>query len=107
MMGKIFCTCGHAISFITDYLPFKGYILKDQDNDFFVDVAYELALLCQATSEAEKEEWDRRHEYLELAPPSDNKSRIFSISAPSSTLTAWRCSSAKTAGGSTFRSIVR
>lgn len=30
-MSRLFCTCGHTITDITDYLPYKAYYTPDED----------------------------------------------------------------------------
>ena len=34
-MSKFLCICGHIIVDQTDYMPYKGTILKDEDKEEF------------------------------------------------------------------------
>ena len=40
-MGKLVCKCGNVIVAQTDYLPNKGSIIKEQDEEEFFDVICE------------------------------------------------------------------
>jgi hypothetical protein len=61
-MSQLGCKCGHIIRDVSDFLPYKGDILRDQDNEeFFSVVSDELALFAAAVAANKRQEWINRH----------------------------------------------
>ncbi len=61
-MSKLGCKCGHVIQDNTDYLPYRGSVLRHQDTDCFYDTASrELALFASAVAVGKRAEWINRH----------------------------------------------
>ena len=61
-MSKLGCTCGHLIRDQTDFLPYKGRILRDYDDEAVHDaVERESEALIAAVIAGDRESWLRRH----------------------------------------------
>jgi hypothetical protein len=65
------CNCGYTIPDITDYLPFKGEVLKDQDREVvFTKLTNEIASFALALQAGKFDEWrGRRPWFGEAADP--------------------------------------
>ena len=64
-MSKFGCTCGHSIIDQTDYLPYKGQILKDQDHErFFAGSAVSLVEFLAGVRSGDLTEWHRKWPFL-------------------------------------------
>jgi hypothetical protein len=61
-MSRFRCRCGHLIIDITDDLPNKAAVLRNQDTDWFYDtVARELARFAAAVRADQRETWIAEH----------------------------------------------
>lgn len=64
-MSKFGCTCGHSIIDRTDYLPYKGQVLKDQDHEaFFAGTAESLVEFLGGVRSGDLDEWHRKWPFL-------------------------------------------
>jgi hypothetical protein len=64
-MSKLRCTCGHVIRDHTDYLSYKGEVLKDQDHElFFGGTADALAEYLTGVRSGDLSEWHRKWPWL-------------------------------------------
>jgi hypothetical protein len=62
LMSRLGCLCGNIIRDQTDFLPYKGKILRDQHTDQFHDiVAQEIASFIAAISEGKRNKWIEEH----------------------------------------------
>lgn len=76
-MSKLGCTCGHVIRDQTDFLSYKGRILKDYDNEAVYDaIERECETLIKAVIAGDRESWLRRH-FLEGYPQNLSNGAIF------------------------------
>src|SRR5208337_1153392 len=67
-LSKFLCTCGHTIRDQSDFLSFKGRILKDFDEHAFMGaLSRECEALVNAVAAGDREAWLRRH-FLESYP---------------------------------------
>src|SRR5262245_50232017 len=67
-MSKLGCTCGHVIRDQTDFLPYKGRLLRDYDLEAVYDaIERECEALIAAVVVGDRESWLRRH-FLEMYP---------------------------------------
>jgi hypothetical protein len=65
LVSKFGCTCGHSIIDQTDYLPYKGQVLKDQDNEaFFASTADALVEFMAGVRSGDLAEWHRKWPFL-------------------------------------------
>jgi hypothetical protein len=61
-MSALGCKCGHRIADQTDFLPYKGRILKDEDQEKCWSTIYtEIATFVEAVVTNKREEWLDRH----------------------------------------------
>jgi hypothetical protein len=64
-VSKLGCTCGHVIHDQTDYLPYKGQVLKDQDHEvFFASIADALVEYLAGVRSGDLAEWSRKWPFL-------------------------------------------
>ena len=64
-MSKFGCTCGHVIRDQTDYLPYKGQVLKDQDHEaFFAGTADALVAYLAGVRSGDLAEWHSKWSFL-------------------------------------------
>lgn len=61
-MSTLGCDCGHVIVDQTDSLPYKGWLLADQDEGrFYERVMADLAALVRAVKEEKRDAWIAEH----------------------------------------------
>lgn len=61
-MSMLQCKCGYQILDQTDFLPYKGYIQKDQDADrFWLTLSEVLADFTQAHLTNSQQDWLQQH----------------------------------------------
>ncbi len=59
-MSKLGCECGATISDTTDKIPYKGFIIRDQDREALYDrMADDLDAFMDAVLQGKREEWIR------------------------------------------------
>jgi hypothetical protein len=76
-MSKLLCTCGYVIADQTDFLPYKGQILKDEDEEsFWSTISKELAALIESIASGKRQEWIDRHFSSGYPKDLDNKAII-------------------------------
>lgn len=62
VVSKLGCICGHIIRDQSDRLPYKGYFLRDFDEEFvFEAIQRECEALVEAVAAGDRESWFRRH----------------------------------------------
>jgi hypothetical protein len=65
-VSKFGCTCGHVIIDRTDYLPYKGQVLKDQDHEtYFASTADALVEYLAGVRSGDIAEWHRKWPFLQ------------------------------------------
>ncbi len=70
-MSKLGCECGSVISDTTDNIPYKGSIIRDQDDEALYDsVANDISAFIEALLQGKGEEWVRS--YFLSGYPVDN-----------------------------------
>ncbi len=61
-MSKLGCECGGTISDTTDNIPYKGTIIRDQDQEALYDqMASDLNAFMDAILQGKREEWISRY----------------------------------------------
>jgi hypothetical protein len=76
-LSKLLCICGHVIHDQTDFLPYKGRILKDYDQEAVsAGITRECEALADAVATGDREAWLRRH-FLEGYPRELSDSSVF------------------------------
>ena len=71
-MSKFGCTCGHVIRDQTDYLPYKGQVLKDQDKEaFFEGTASALVEYIAGVRAGDLAQWESKWSFLRGRPDGD------------------------------------
>jgi hypothetical protein len=64
-VSKFGCTCGHLIRDQTDYLPYKGQVLKDQDREaFFAGTADALVEFLAGIRSGDLSDWHCKWPFL-------------------------------------------
>ena len=65
-MSKLGCTCGHIIRDQSDSLPYKGHVLKDQDQEAVLEgIASDVALYIKSLLGEDKGEWIAQFPWLQ------------------------------------------
>jgi hypothetical protein len=76
-VSKLRCTCGHVIRDQTDFLRYKGRILRDYDDEAVYDaIERDCEALIKAVVAGDRESWLRRH-FLEGYPRDLSNGAIF------------------------------
>jgi hypothetical protein len=71
-MSKLGCRCRNVIRDHTDYLPYKGQVLKDQDREaFFEGVAGAMSEYVAGIRSGDLTEWSRKWSFLRGRPDDD------------------------------------
>jgi hypothetical protein len=65
-MSKLVCSCGNVIPDQTDYLPYKGEVLKNQDREAFMcGVTGSLAEYIAGVRSRNLDEWHRERPWVQ------------------------------------------
>ena len=76
-MSKFRCTCGHIIVDQTDYLSYKGMVIKDQDSENFLSgIVGSCASLAEALQQDRRTEWIDENFGSDYPRDLDNSSMI-------------------------------
>jgi hypothetical protein len=100
-VSKFSCTCGHVIRDQTDYLPYKGQVLKDQDHEaFFASTADALVEYLAGVRSGDLTEWQRKWPFL---CGKTDEHVAWSLMGWFWRKSPWTCTSANSAGGCGYK----
>lgn len=80
-MSKLGCECGSVIYDQTDFIPYKGSIIRDQDDERVYDgIAADVAAFIEAVAQGRRDEWIGGY-FRRGYPPVDDESVVADIIA--------------------------